>query len=156
MNRISLLQTQKWFLVLKALVLGAAVAMMSACSALDEVNELPVYQPLEGQDPTGYFSARTGKDLFEVGFQSDRRLSFEQVEAYALERAGELAVAKGASNLDVLARECGELEVQRDMPAMESSLSQLQPTAGTMMPQHTMVIMLRSCRLAVRLLGADE
>src|SRR5690606_6704391 len=108
-------------------------------SALDQVDEKPKYQALEGSDPSGYFSSQTGRHLYEVGFQSDRRLSFEQLEAYALQRAGELAVANGASGFDVLARECDEAEVQRDMPAMESSLSQLQPTAGTLMPQHTMI-----------------
>lgn len=156
MNRISLLQSQKWSLVLKALALVLAIGMLAGCSALDEIDELPPYQALEGEDPTGYFSAQTGNSLYEVGFQSDRRLSFEQIEAYALQRAGEIAVANGATGFDVLARECGESEVQRDMPAMESSLSQLQPTAGTLMPQHTMVFMLRTCRLAVRLLGAGD
>tara|TARA_R100000306_G_scaffold53756_1_gene50677 strand:+ start:26654 stop:27127 length:474 start_codon:yes stop_codon:yes gene_type:complete len=156
LHRISRLLSQKWFLVLKASALVAALGILGACSALGELDELPPYQALEGEDPVGYFSSQTGENLFEVGFQSDRRLSFEQVEAYALQRAGEIAVANGASGFDVLARECGESELQRDMPAMQSSLSQLQPTASTLMPQHTMVFKLRSCRLAVRLLGASD
>ena len=143
--------TQKRTLVLKVFVLVSAVGVLGGCATIGEIDKLPAYQPLEGQNPTGYFSARTGEGMYEVGFQSDRRLSFEQIEAYALRRAGEVAVANGASSFDVLARECGESEVQQDMPAIESSLSQLQPTAGTLMPQHTMVFKLTTCRLAVRL-----
>lgn len=131
------------------LLLITLLSTLAGCSLFDSLKDRPDYRPATAEDPIGYYSTSAGNSQFEVGYQGDHRVDYQTIEDFALQRAGELAVEQGGSGFDVLARQCSEQEVQRDVPALEAGVTQLQPTVSTLVPQHTMMFKLRRCTLAV-------
>lgn len=129
----------------------ALVAGLSGCSSL---TSRPDYAPIDSAHPLGHAVMAEADGRYLVVFRGGRHLTQDQTEAYALQRAAELAVEAGKAGFEVEEKRCAPEMLIWTVPERRSALIQgteFQTPSEQVLPGYTHELAVISCTLKVSL-----